>query len=87
MIKDIKRVQCSPKVSVPIKDNEVTYQKYYHLIAAINCTRDLNRGHYISFINILNLKSWFHCNDAAVLRADENKVNNTSSYIYFYESH
>ena len=34
-----------------------------------------------------NSKSWLHCNDAAVLRVDENKVNNTSSYIYFYESH
>ena len=31
-------------------------------------------------------KSWLHCNNAAVQRADENKVNNTSSYIYFYES-
>ena len=34
-----------------------------------------------------NSKSWLHCNDAAVLRVGENKVNNTSSYIYFYESH
>ena len=46
-----------------------------------------NRGHYASFIEILNSKSWLHCNDTAVLRADENKIKNTSSYIYFYESH
>ena len=84
VIKDIKHVQCTPNVSVPIKDNEVMFQKDYHLIATI--TGNLNRGHYTSFIKIPNSKSWLHCNDAAVLRANENKVNNTSSYIYFYES-
>ena len=31
-----------------------------------------------------NSKLWIHCNDAAVLRADESKVNNTPSYIYSY---
>ena len=34
-----------------------------------------------------NSKSWLHCNDAVVLRANENKANNTSSYIYFSELH
>ena len=53
-----------------------------------NSTEGLdNRGHYASFIEIMNSKSWLHCNDTAVLRADENKIKNTSSYIYFYESH
>ena len=32
-------------------------------------------------------KSWLRCNDTAVVIADENQVNNTSSYIYFYEPH
>ena len=86
MIKDIKHVQCTPNISVPVKDNE-DYQKGYHLIATINHTGNLNRGHYTLFIKIPNSKSWLYCNDAAVLRANENKVNNTSSYIYFYESH
>ena len=87
VIKDIKHVQCTPNISVPVKDNEVTYQKDYYLIPSINHTGNLNRGHYTSFIKIPNSKSWLHCNDAAVLRANENKVNNASSYIYFYESH
>ena len=86
-LKDIKHVQCTPNISVPAKDNEVTYHKDYHLIATISHTRNLNRGHYTSFIKIPNSKSWLHCNDASVLRANENKVNNTSSYIYFYELH
>ena len=29
-------------------------------------------------------KSWLYFNGTAVLRGDENKVNNASSYIYFY---
>ena len=76
----------APNISVPVKDNEVTYQKHYRLIATINHTGNLNRGHYTLFIEIPNSKSWLHCNDVAALRANENKVNNTSSYIYFYQS-
>ena len=38
-------------------------------------------------MNVSNSKSCLHCIDAAVLRADENKVNNTSCYTYFYKSH
>ena len=87
VIKDIKHVQCTPNISVPVKLYEVTYQKYYHLIATIYHTGNLTRGHCTSFKKISNSKSWLHCNDAAVLRANENKVNNTSSYIYFYGSH
>ena len=77
----MKHVQCTPNISVPVKDNEVTF------LATINHSGSLTRGHYTAFIKIPNSKSWLHCNDAAVLRANENKVNNTSSYIYFYESH
>ena len=87
VLKDIKHVQCTPNTSVPVKVNEVTYQKHYYLIANINHSGNLNRVHYTSFIKIPNSKSWLHCNNAAVLSANENKVNNTSSYIYFYESH
>ena len=87
VLKDMEHVQCTPNISVPVKENEVTFHKHYHLIATINHTGSLTRGHYTSFIKIPNSKSWLHCNDAAVLRANENKVNNTSLYINFYESH
>ena len=50
VIKDIKHVQCTPNISMPVKDNEMTYQKDYHLIATINLTGNLNRCHYTSFI-------------------------------------
>ena len=52
----------------------MTYQKDYHLIATTSYTGNLNRGHYTSFIKMPNSKSWLHCNDAAVLTANENKV-------------
>ena len=82
MITDIKRVQCTPNISVPFKDNEI-YQRDFHLIATSNHAENLNRGHYTSFITMPDSKSWLHCNNAVFLRADENKVNNTSSYVYF----
>ena len=49
VLKDIKHVQCTPNISVPVKDNEVMYQKHYHLIATISHTGNLNLGHYTSF--------------------------------------
>ena len=49
----------APNISVPVKDNEVTYQKHYRLIATINHTGNLNRGHYTLFIKIPNSKACF----------------------------
>ena len=86
VIKDVSHIQYTPSISVPIVDNEVTYEKSFHLIATINHTGNLQRGHYTSFIKMANSKTWLHCNDAAVLKTVESKVNNSSSYIYFYES-
>ena len=52
VVKNTKHVQCTPNISVPVKDNEVTYQKDYHLIATINHTGNLNRGlKYIIYKN------------------------------------
>ena len=87
VIKGIKHVQCTPSISALVKDNEMMYQKGYYLIATINHTGNLNRGYYTSFIKTPNSKSWLHCNDAALMRDNENRIDNASSYIYFYESH
>ena len=53
----MKHIQCTPNISVQFHNNKVTYEKDFHLIAAISHTGNLNRGHYISFIKIQNSKS------------------------------
>ena len=58
-------------LTVPVKDNEVIYQKYFHLVATINHTGNLNRCHYMPFIKMPNSESRLHCKETAVLRADE----------------
>ena len=55
-------------ISLPVKENKVTYQKDFYFISNINHTGTY-RGHYTSFR--------IHCNDAIALRADKNKVKNT----------
>ena len=63
-------------ISLPVKENKVTYQKDFHFIANINHTGTY-RGHYTSFR--------IHCNDAIALRVDKNKVKNTYiSYLFIY---
>ena len=66
VIKDIKHVQCTLKISVPVKENEVSYQKYYHLIDQIlSIILETKVEVITSFIKIPTSKSWLHCNDAA----------------------
>ena len=86
VFKDINQVQCTPNISLPLTDSEVTYRKNFRLLATVNHTGTLERGHYTAFIKIANTDSWLYCNDAAVLKADQKQVNNASSYIYFYEA-
>ena len=86
VIKDIQKVICNENISVPLVDGKITFYKQYRLIATINHTGNLDRGHYTSFIKTSGSNQWLFCNDAAVLNSTENCVNNTSSYIYFYEA-
>ena len=53
MIKDIKHVQYTPNISVPIKVNQV---KGYNLIATMNHNETLSRGDYASFIKMFHSK-------------------------------
>lgn len=49
-----------------------------NLVATVNCTETLIRGHHTVFIKQPNSSSWFFCNDAAVFRSSVKKINNTS---------
>ena len=57
VLKDMKNGECAANISVPVKDNEVTFHKHYQLIATISHTGNLNRGHYTAFMKIPNSKS------------------------------
>ena len=57
VLKYMKHVHCTPNISVPVKDNEVTFNKHCQLIATISHTGNLNRGHYTAFMKIPNSKS------------------------------
>ena len=58
VLKDMKNGECAANITVPVKDNEVTFHKHYQLIATISHTGNLNRGHYTAFMKICNSKSW-----------------------------
>ena len=83
-IKHIKKVLCTE--TVPVVVDEVFFLKRFNLIASVNYTRTLDRGHYIAFVKQSNYLCWHFCNDTAALRSSLEKVNNTSSYIYTYKA-
>ena len=84
VIKDIYIVHCTPTIFVPIKDDEVTFKEDFHLITTIKHTGNLNRSHYTWFIMILNLESWFHCNDTAVPKTIFHLIITSTNQINFF---
>ena len=71
-------------LTVPITiEDEVSFTNKYSLIATINHSGTLNRGHYWAFIKDLHSSSWYSCNDKSVFNVEENSVNNTTSCILF----
>ena len=72
-----------PTVPITIED-DVSFTNKYSLIATINHSGTLNRGHYWAFIKDLHSSSLYSCNDKLVFNVEENSVNNTTSYILFY---
>ena len=82
LIKDIKKVQCTETLSVPVVVDDVSFHKKFILIVTVNHTRTLDEGHYTAYVKMSNFSSRQFCNYIAVLRSSVQKVNNTSSYIY-----
>ena len=90
LIKDANFFICTQSESnknlvVPITvEDEVSFINKYFLIANINHSGILNRGHYWAFIKDLHSFSWYSCNDELVFNVEERSLNNTASYILFY---
>ena len=90
LIKDANFFSCTQSESnkrllVPITvEDEVSFTNKYSLIATINHSGTLNRGHYWAFIKDLHSSSWYSCNDKLVFNVEERSLNNTTSYILFY---
>ena len=86
LIKDIQEVHCNPTISLPVASGEVTLNRKFKLIATINHSGNLNRGHYTSFIKKANSTDWYFCNDAAVILHEKFNWISKSCYICFYEA-
>ena len=83
-VKHLQKIACNEYLTVPVVSENNTI-KQFKLLGTINHSGSLDRGHYTAFIKKANDNSWLHCNDAAVLSAKEENLDNNSSYIYFYE--
>ena len=66
------------------KEDKISFTNKYSLIATINHSDTLHRGHYWAFIKDLHSSIWYSCNDNSVFHVEEHYVNNTTSYILLY---
>ena len=84
--KDIRKVKCSPDISIPIQvEEEVMCPKKYRLIATINHSGNLDKGHYTAHTK-LSTSNWLHCNDAAVVPCQTSAIDSFTIYILFFEA-
>ena len=90
LVKDETLVSCTQSqvgqyLTVPITiEDEVSFINKYSLIATINHSVTLSRGHYWACIKDLHSPSWYLCNDKLVSNVEESYRNNSTSYILFY---
>ena len=82
MTKDISKISSTPTLTVPVTlDEDIVGYKKLNLIAKINHSGNLARGHHTSFIKSTS-SSWFHCNDFAVIPSNETALNNDTFYFF-----
>ena len=84
--KDIKKIQCTETLSVPVVVDDAPFHKKINLLATVNHTGTPDNGHYTAHVKLFNSSSCQFCNEAAVLRSSVVKVNNTSSCMYIYKA-
>ena len=90
LVKDETLVSCTQSqmgqyltVLITIED-EVSFINKYSLIATINHSGTLSRGHYWACIKDLHLPCWYLCNGKLVSNVEQSYLNNTTLYILFY---
>ena len=73
-MKDEQFFDCFPNsvLNVPLTlDNEMSFINKYSLVATINHSGSLDRGHYWAFIQDALSKQWFSCSGKVVLNVNE----------------
>ena len=57
---------------------------YYDLFGTANHVGSMESGHYVSNVNVDG--TWYHCNDAHVIKTEESNVlhNEGTAYVLFY---
>ena len=77
--------QLGQYLTVPIAiEDEISFRNKQSLIATVNHSGTLNRGHYWACIKDLHASCWYFCNDKLVSNVEESSLNNTTSCILFY---
>ena len=71
-------------VTVSEFDPDIFFSSKYSLVATINHSGTLDKGHYTAFVKDSKSLDWYFCNDKSVSKALSTSVNNTTSYLLFY---
>ena len=65
-------------------EEDISFTNEYRLVATINHSGTLARGHYWAFVKYDLSISWWKCDDRAVLKVKPSDLNNSSVYVLFF---
>ena len=65
-------------------EEDISFTNEYRLVATINHSGTLARGHYWAFVKDDLSDSWWKCDDRAVLKVKPSDLNNSSVYVLFF---
>ena len=66
-------------------DEVVSSALQYRLLATVNHSGTLERGHYTAYVRDTVSNDWWFCNDKAVIRASVANLSNSNSTLFFFE--
>ena len=65
-------------------EEDISFTNEYRLVATINHSGTLARGHCWAFVKDDLSDSWWKCDDRAVLKVKPSDLNNSSVYVLFF---
>ena len=72
-------------ISLSVNCEDVCFSAKYRLITTINHVGSLSSGHYWVYIRDLVKDICYLCDDESVKRVSSTSLNNSSSYLLFYQ--
>ena len=72
-------------ISLPVNCDDVQFSAMFRLCGTINHSGTVSAGHYWAYVRAPGSDAWYSCEDRIVRSVSPSVLNNSSSYLLFYQ--